>query len=212
MKKTIQLIACLMLIPGLLWAQYDPKAKSVLDQMSKKYQEIPAFSAVFTQTLENKMEEINDSFKGEIVVRGEKFMVDVAGQVIINNGETVWTYLEDANEVTINNYDEESSEMNPSKIYNAYKEGYKYLYMAGEGTAQYHVIDLVPEDRDNPFYKIRMKIDKKTGLLDSWSVFDRAGNIFNYAVTEFKVRNDIKDAYFTFDTSKYPDVEVLDFR
>ncbi len=194
------------------FAQNDPKAKEILDKMSAKYSNIAGFTATFTQTLENKMEDITDTFKGEIVVSGDKFKADVAGQLIVNNNETVWTYLRDANEVTINNYDQEAGEMNPSKIYTAYREGYKYLYMAGEGNAQYHVIDLVPEDKDESFYKIRLKIDKKTNLLDKWTIFDRAGNIFNYEVTNFKVDDSLTDNDFIFNPSDYPDIEVLDFR
>lgn len=194
------------------FAQKDPKAKGILDEMSAKYSNITGFTATFTQTLENKMENITDTFKGEIVVSGNKFKADVAGQLIVNNNETIWTYLREANEVTINSYDEEAGEMNPSKIYKAYQEGYKYLYMAGEGNAQYHVIDLVPEDKDESFYKIRLRIDKKTDLLDKWTIFDRAGNIFNYAVTNFKVDNSLTDKDFIFDPSKYPNIEILDFR
>ncbi|WP_375580235.1 outer membrane lipoprotein carrier protein LolA [Marivirga tractuosa] len=209
-KITIIMMLCIYSITAL--AQNDPKAKEILDKMSTKYSNITGFTATFTQTLENKMEDITDTFKGEIVVSGDKFKADVAGQLIVNNNETVWTYLRDANEVTINDYDEEAGEMNPSKIYKAYQEGYKYLYMAGEGTAQYHVIDLVPEDKDESFYKIRLKIDKKTNLLDKWTIFDRAGNIFNYEVTNFKEDSSLTDEDFTFDPSDYPDIEVLDFR
>lgn len=210
--KKINLMIVLALFSISLVAQNDPKAKAILDQMSTKYKEIPGFSAVFTQTLENKMESINDSFEGEILVSGEKFKADVAGQLIINNNETVWTYLKEANEVTINNYDAEVGEMNPSKIYDAYKEGYKYLYMAGEGAAKYHIIDLVPENKEETFYKIRLKIDKSNDLLNEWSIFDRAGNIFNYSVTNFKIEKNLTEEDFTFDPSKYPNIEVLDFR
>ncbi|HET8858597.1 outer membrane lipoprotein carrier protein LolA [Marivirga sp.] len=209
-KLTIIMMLCIYSITAT--AQKDPKAKEILDQMSSKYTNIPGFTATFSQTLENKMENITDTFKGEIVVMGDKFKADVAGQLIVNNNETVWTYLREANEVTINNYDEEAGEMNPSKIYKAYQEGYKYIYMAGEGNAQYHVIDLVPEDKDESFYKIRLKIDKKTNLLDKWTIFDRAGNIFNYEVTNFKVDNSLTAEDFIFDPSEYPNIEVLDFR
>lgn len=208
----LKMIFLLITFSTAAFAQNDPKAKEVLDKMSAKYRNIPAFTATFTQTLENKIEDINDSFTGKITVMGNSFKADVAGQLIVNNNKTVWTYLKDANEVTINNYDAEAGEMNPSKIYDAYKEGYKYLYMAGEGTSQYHVIDLVPENKDETFYKIRLKIDKNTNLLKSWSVFDRAGNIFNYAVTDFKVLNTLTANDFVFDPSKYPNIEVLDFR
>jgi outer membrane lipoprotein-sorting protein len=211
MKYLIVVLGLLTSI-GNVFAQNDPKAKSVLDEMSAKYKNIPAFTATFSQTLENQMEDISDTFTGDIVVKGDMFKADVAGQVIINNGETVWTYLEEANEVTISENDPNTSEMNPTRIYDAYKEGYKYAYMAGEGSAKYHVIDLVPENKNENFFKIRLKVDKQTNLLDKWSIFDKAGNIFNYEVTNFKVRNDIKDSFFTFNKADYPNVEVLDFR
>lgn len=210
--KLLKTICLILIFAVSVVAQNDPKAKEVLDKMSAKYKQIPAFSATFTQTLENKNENISDSFTGEITVMGDKFKADVAGQLIVNNGKTVWTYLKEANEVTINDYDPEAGEMNPSKIYDAYKSGYKYLYMAGEGTAKYHIVDLVPMNKDENFYKIRLKIDKGTDLLNSWSVFDRAGNIFNYAVTDFKVQNKLTAADFNFNSSKYPNIEVLDFR
>jgi outer membrane lipoprotein carrier protein len=210
--KILQSICMVMLFTFTVVAQNDPQAKKVLDKMSAEYKQIPAYSATFTQTLENKTENISDSFTGEISVMGDKFKADVAGQLIINNSTTVWTYLKEVNEVTINTYDPEAGEMNPSKIYDAYKSGYKYLYMAGEGTAKYHVIDLVPTNKDENFYKIRLKINKQSNLLNSWSVFDRAGNIFNYAVTDFKVQNKLTAADFNFDTAQDPNVEVLDFR
>jgi outer membrane lipoprotein-sorting protein len=84
--------------------------------------------------------------------------------------------------------------------------------MAGEGNAQYHVIDLVPEDKEESFYKIRLKIDKTTNLLDKWTIFDKAGNIFNYEVTNFQIERDLTEDDFVFDPSEYPDIEVLDFR
>ncbi len=210
--KLIKSICLLVLSVSVAVAQNDPKAKTILDQMSAKYRDIPAFSATFTQTLENKNENINDSFTGAITVMGDKFKADVAGQLIVNNSQTVWTYLKDVNEVTISNYDPEAGEMNPSKIYDAYKSGYKYLYMAGEGAAKFHVIDLVPTNKDENFYKIRLQIDKQDKLLKSWSVFDRAGNIFNYAVTDFKVKKNLTAADFNFDPAKYPNIEILDFR
>lgn len=212
MKKLNFILLLIIGFSTVAFAQNDPKAKEILDKMSKKYKDIPAFTATFTQNLENENENISDSFKGEITVMGDKFKADVAGQLIVNNNQTVWTYLKDANEVTINNYEEEEGEMNPSKIYDAYKEGYKYLYMAGEGTAKYHIIDLVPEDKDETFYKIRLKIDKNSNLLNNWSIFDRAGNIFNYSVTDFKVKSNLTASDFNFDPSKYPNIEVLDFR
>lgn len=213
MKKIKWIFAAGILSFGhILMAQRDPQALEVLEKMSAKYQAIQAYSAAFSQTLENKMEDISDSFDGSIVVKDEKFYLDLGDQVIINDGKTVWTYLAEANEVTIDHYYPESGDMNPTKIYTSYKEGYKYRYLAGEGAAKYHIVELEPEDKDSPFFKVRMRIKKTDNLLESWEVYDRAGNIFSYEIKNFKERKDINDSYFKFDKSRYPGVEVLDFR
>ena len=41
-----------------------------------------------------------------------------------------------------------------------YKKGYKYAYVeeVKEGGKTYEVMELTPEDRNNPIFKIRLKI------------------------------------------------------
>jgi outer membrane lipoprotein carrier protein len=212
MKKSFRIFLVIQLVALGLFAQRDPKAKEVLDKMNEKYQNIPAFSASFIQQLENKMEGISDQMQGTIVVMGDRFYIDLGDQLLINDGKTVWIYIKDANEVTIDHYYPEEGDMNPTSIFNAYKQGYKYRYLAGEGAAKYHVIELEPENKDNPFFKIRMNVRKSDNLLEKWSMFERSGNVFQYEVQNFKERSDIKASYFKFDASKYPGVEILDFR
>src|SRR6187402_295966 len=127
-------------------AQYDPKALEILDAMSKKYKSIPAFEANISYTLTNDVEKINEEFKGKITVKGDKFRMVLPEQEVINNGATIWTYLPEAKEVNIDNYDPTSEDINPSKIYEIYKKGYKYLYLQDktDGGVMCEEIDLVP--------------------------------------------------------------------
>jgi outer membrane lipoprotein carrier protein len=110
-------------------AQYDPKALQILEAMSKKYQSIAAFEANIAYTLTNDVEKVNEEFKGKITVKGDKFRLALPEQEVINNGSTIWTYLPEAKEVNIDNYDPASQDVNPSKIYEIYKKGFKYLYL-----------------------------------------------------------------------------------
>src|SRR6186713_1430756 len=110
-------------------AQYDPKALEILDAMSKKYKAIPAFEANIAYTLTNEVEKVNEEFKGKITVKGDKYKLVLPEQEVISNGTTIWTYLPEAKEVNIDNFDPNSDEINPSKIYDTYKKGYKYLYL-----------------------------------------------------------------------------------
>jgi outer membrane lipoprotein carrier protein len=195
-------------------AQYDPQALAVLDAMSKKYRAFTSFEANITSSMTNETEGIKEEFKGKITVKGEKFKLVMEDQEIINNGSTVWTYLPAAKEVNIDNYDANSEDINPSKIYEIYKKGYKYLHLGEktEGGVVCEEIDLVPEKKDAQFFKIKMIISKKDRSIQSWTMFDKSGNKYKYTISKFSPNVAVADALFTFDTKKYPGVEVIDLR
>jgi outer membrane lipoprotein-sorting protein len=199
-------------ISGLALAQYDPKALETLDAMSKKYQAIPAFEANISYTLTNEVEKINEEFKGKITVKGNKFRLVLPEQEVINNGVLVWTYLPEAKEVNVDKADSESDDINPSKIYDIYKKGFKYLYLADktEGGVVYEEIDLVPENKNAQYFKIKMMINKKDKSIQSWTMFDKSGNRFKYTITKFTPGIRVDDSFFTFDPKKYPGVEVIE--
>jgi outer membrane lipoprotein carrier protein len=195
-------------------AQYDPKALEILEAMSKKYKSIPAFEANITCNLSNDVDKVNDEFKGKITVKGDKFRMVLPEQEVINNGATIWTYLPEAKEVNIDNYDPTSEDINPSKIHEVYKKGYKYLYLQDktEGGVMCEVIDLVPEKKVAQYFKIKMFINKKEKTVQSFTLFDKGGNRYKYTVSKFTANAKIEDSFFTFDPKNYPGVEVIDLR
>jgi outer membrane lipoprotein carrier protein len=195
-------------------AQYDPKALEILDAMSKKYKSIPAFEASIVCTLTNDVDKINDEFKGRITVKGDKYRMVLPEQEVINNGATIWTYLPDAKEVNIDNYDPNSEDVNPSKMHEVYKKGYKYLYLQDrtDGGVLCEEIDLVPEKKDAQYFKIKMFVNKKEKTIQSFTLFDKGGNRYKYAISKFTPNAKIEDAFFTFDPKKYPGVEIIDLR
>jgi outer membrane lipoprotein carrier protein len=212
--KTLIFTSLALFLATIAFSQYDPKALETLDAMSKKYKAIPAFEANIISTMTNETEGIKEEFKGKITVKGEKFRLALEDQEIINNGVTVWTYLPAAKEVNIDNYDAESDEINPSKIYEVYKKGFKYLYLADKTEAGVlcEEIDLVPEKKDAQYFKIKMMIAKKDKSIQSWTMFDKSGNKYKYTINKFMPNAAITDAAFTFDPKKYPGVEVIDLR
>jgi outer membrane lipoprotein carrier protein len=212
--KTSFLTILLLLLVKFSFAQYDPKALEILDAMSKKYKSIPSFEANISYTLTNDVEKVNEEFKGKISVKGDKYKLILPEQEVINNGTTIWTYLPEAKEVNIDNYDPESEEVNPSKIYDIYKKGFKYMYLQDktEGGVVLEEIDLSPEKKDAQFFKIKMLINKKDKSIQSWTMFDKAGNRFKYTLTKFNPNPNLPDNLFTFDPKKYPGVEVIDLR
>lgn len=213
-KKTIFIIFFLV-ISKLSFGQYDPAALEILEGMSKKYQQITAFKADIVYSLVNETEGVNDNFKGNVIVKGDKYKLIMDEQEIVNNGETVWTYLPDVNEVTIDNYNPETAYINPTKILNAYKKGFKYLYLndVSEDGNTYQLVDLVPENaKDSQYFKIRLEVNKGDQMLKSWTMFDKSGNRYVYNVENFSSDINPDDSLFTFDPSKYKDIEIIDLR
>ena len=206
--------AILMFIGTASYSQYDPKALEILEAMSKKYKVITSFEATLTSSLTNESEGVKEEFKGKIIVKGEKFRLSLDDQEIINNGTTVWTYLPSAKEVNIDNFDPSSDDINPIKIFDIYKKGYKYLYLADktEAGVVLEEVDLVPEKKDAQYFKIKMMIVKKDKSIQSWTMFDKSGNRYKYTITKFTPNIKVDDALFTFDPKKYPGVEIIDLR
>lgn len=218
MKKFMYVLVMLMMMmfaegKGVM-AQYDAKAKKILDAMSTKYQSIPSFSANITYTLENKEDDIYESFEGEIGIKGEKFrLVAIEQEIIINDGN-VWTYLVDENEVNIDTFDPEEDDVTPSNIYNLYKSGYKYM-LFGEKTIDgenYDIVDMSPEDKESDYFRIRLVISKNNKVLRRFTLFAKSGNHYIYDITEFNSKANLPDSYFVFDINKHKDVEVIDLR
>lgn len=208
-------LACLTIIISIsAFAQYDPKALEILDAMGDKYKSIPSYEMNFSYNLINDVEKVNEEFKGKLTVKDDKFHMVLPEQEVINNGATIWTYLPEAKEVNIDNYDPNSDDINPFKIYELYKKNFKYLYLQEktENGILCEEIDLVPEKKDAQYFKIKMFIGKKDKTIKGITMFDKGGNRYKYLVTKFTPNSKVEDSYFSFDPKKYPGVEVIDLR
>lgn len=196
------------------FAQYDPNALATLDAMSKKYKAMDAFEANIICNMTNEIDKVNEEFKGKITVKGNKFKLVLPEQEIMNDGTTQWTYLPEAKEVNIDNYDPNSDDVNPSKILDMYKKGYKYLSLGDKTEAGIlcEEIDLVPDKKDAQYFKIKMMINKKDKSIVSWTMFNKAGDRYKYTITKFVPGVKVDDSFFVFDPKKYPNVEISDLR
>lgn len=214
MKKIGLLVLLMSVLASSVWAQRDPKALEILDAMSEKYQNIDAFKAKLVYKLENPSERLNETFRGEITVMGEKYRLKIGEQEIINNGSTIWTYLQEVNEVNVDNYYPEDDPMAPAKIYTIYREGYKYSFVEEKKQKGnvVQVVDLEPDNKDEPFFKIRLTIDKEDRTLLNYKVFDKNGNRYLWTVSDFDPTLKLAASHFEFNPSDYKDVEIIDLR
>ncbi|SHN37498.1 outer membrane lipoprotein carrier protein LolA [Chitinophaga sp. CF418] len=193
----------------------DPKAKVILDGVSKKFSQLKSVVANFVLKIEGANNSVTDSKKGTVYMKGAKYKVNLDGQEIISDNKTSWTYAKDANEVTINNVDPNSSSLSPAKLFtNFYDKDYLYR-LDGETTEKGKVlqnIEMTPTDKSKNVFKVIVSIDKKNQNISKMKVFEKNGNHYTYEITSFTPNTNVSDATFSFDPKKYPGVEVVDLR
>jgi outer membrane lipoprotein carrier protein len=215
MKKTLLIVANLLIINTLVMAQKDRKATSILDEMSKKYQTMKSFSAAFSYGVEGANAKLTESYKGDVTVKGAKFRLKMAGQEVFTNGKDLYSYVKETNECSVTEFNAaEMDALSPTKIYTIYKKGYKYIFLeeVKEGSQFYEVVELSPEDKMSKIAKVQIKVDKKDKSVKSWKVWDKNGKRTIFRVDRFLPNAPADDKIFTFDKKQYPGVEVVDLR
>lgn len=195
-------------------AQNDTKAKALLDAAYKKVNELKSLKANFT--LELKGGGVNDTKKGTFYMKGPKYRVAIAGQEIICDNKTLWTYIKATNEVQITEYNPDAQTISPSKIFtnNFYDKEYNYKY-AGKrkiNGKECDVIELTPKGSGKQFSKVQMAVTSSKTILGG-QVWEKNGNTYRYDITNYSPNPaSVTDATFTFDAKKHPGVEVIDLR
>ena len=210
------ILAALMMITGTMNAQIpnmDPKAKAILDEVSKKNKAYTTMSVDFSYSYYNKKNKSTDNQSGKIIIKGQKYRLEIAKQTVFCDGKTVWTYLKDSKEVQINNMSTDDDAINPQNILSIWEKGYKCKYIKDEtvGGAAVQAIDLTPL-KGKKFYKVRLNIDKTKKQVHSAVVYDKTGDTYTYKITKFTPNAAVSDAMFTFNKADYPGVEIIDLR
>ncbi len=209
MKKLLFLALLAMLtISG--YSQSDKNAAAILDEVSAQTKTYKTIKIDFTYAMDNVKEKIHDKFKGSLISKGDKYKLTAAGQDVICDGKTVWTYLRDAKEVQINDVSDDDDSFTPTKFLSGYNKDYKSKFIEEKGKIQ--VIELYPLKKGKTFTKVRLSIDKSKKQISKFIIYDRNGSTFSYIVDKFVADQVIADDIFSFNKAEHPGVEINDMR
>ncbi len=187
----------------------DPKR--LLDRVSAKYSKFESFKADFTLVTKNQDAGINETQEGKIYVKGDKYRIETDEIERICDNESVWTYFKAEEEVQINDFELEDGELSPAKIFTVYKDGFKFK-LPEQDNPNYTTIDLTPIEKNMPYSKIRLHVNKETLLIDNADIFEKNGTLITYKLANVDTKEMIKDDFFSFDEKAYPALEVIDLR
>lgn len=216
MKKLLSLIITVTFV-NLIVAQDtekgDKKSNEILDRLTKKTEAYKTITAEFAYIMKNADAGIDEKTEGTLFVKGDKYRLLIAGQVVICDGITTWTYIKDADEVQINTVENSEESITPNKLLTSYNKDYKSKFV--KESFQYgttvNMIDLTPIEGKS-FSNVRVIIDKAKDQLLEITIFDKNGSTYSYIINKFVPDTAIEDSQFTFNKSEFPGAEVVDMR
>lgn len=194
-------------------AQAQNNSQKILDELANRTNAAKNIQVGFSYEMENTEADIHEATEGSLVVSGNKYLLKIAGQEIICDGKTIWTYIADADEVQINEVDEEES-FSPTKLLSSYTDDYDASLEKeySENGRKYYLMKLKPKDKDSGFDYVHLKIEKEKMQLAAFILYDFDNNVFSYIIKEYLTDIALDENAFTFDETKYPDVDVIDMR
>lgn len=216
MKKLFYILLCSVYLNAFAQDQ-DPKAKTILDDLSKTTKAYKSITADYNFTIFNKDKKQVEKQTGKVQVKGQKFKLEIPGNIIVCDGKTIWNHNKDAGEVTIKNFDANSDDqLNPSKIFTLYETGYKYKFDKEEkvGAVLCSVVDLYPsvKPEKKKFHTIKLFIDKAKKQVVQLKMMMKDGGTQLYEIKSFKPNLELADTQFTFDTKGFKPDQIIDER
>jgi outer membrane lipoprotein carrier protein len=214
MRIITNILIIFLLVSGqLTFAQSKKSSEEILKEVSEKTKSFSSIRISFTYNMDNPSAKVHESETGTLLIKGDQYRLDIAGQKVISDNKTVWTYIAESNEVQINAVEEDENVLTPTRLLTSYSEDYKSK-LVGEATKDgrsQFVIELKP-NADKSFTSVELNVDKELYRITRIAIQDKSGNTFTYLVNKFETNVAVKDNDFVFNQKDYPGVEVIDMR
>ena len=206
MKKLVIILCLAIGFTGL--AQNDAKAEALLNEVSDKIKAYKNISLDFKYELNNLSENINQETRGDVVIEGEKYKLNILGITRIYDGKTLYTISPEDEEVTISSENtEEEGTITPSKMLSFYEDGYTFKMDIIQNVRgrKIQYVKLNPIDTNSEIKDILLGIDATTKHIFNLIENGKNGTKTTLTVNSFKTDEPISKTLFTFDESKYSD-------
>jgi outer membrane lipoprotein carrier protein len=168
--------------------------------------------ANFKQTLVDDQGVELESTSGVVFLdRPDKFRWDYKipyTQTIVTNGQSLWFYDEDLEQVTIRDVST-SIENTPSAIFGSYEDlDTQFIIIELGNIDEFDWIELTPRDIESQYNSIRLGFDKdKLGMM---VMFDNLGQVTRVDFTEEVLNKKMDDSMFDFEPPQ--GIDIIDDR
>lgn len=203
-------IAILFLVTVTANAQ-DKKAKDLLDQVTAKIKSYKNITIDFKYSLSNSKENINKDSKGNVIIEGNKYVLNFMGVTKIYDGKKSYTINPEDEEVTVSGLnDGDEKAITPSKMLTFFNTGYKFSWdiLQDVKGRKIQYIKLVPTSGKDQRKEILLGIDSQTKNIYNVIEIGKNGTRTTLTVNSFKTNQPLSKNQFTFVASKYPNYYI----
>lgn len=204
------LLIAAFILSSSLQAQ-DKKAKALLDQVSAKVKSYSSIIIDFKYSLSNAKENINQDSKGNVVLKGNQYVLNFMGVTKMYDGKKTYTIVPEDEEITISKLDEnDNTAVTPSKMLTFFNSGYKYTLDATTTIKgrKIQYVQLVPMSSKDQRKEILLGIDTQTKNIYNLIEIGKKGTKTTLTVNSFKTNQPLSKNQFTFVKSKYPNYYI----
>jgi len=189
-------------------------AEKILADATGKMKAHTSIQMEFSYQMVNPEAGINETTQGKAVMSGDKYRLEIASQMIISDGKTLWTVLTDAEEVQVNDATEGEDAFSPTKMLTDYKENYSSKLISGvnelNGRSVY-LLELVPHEVKN-FMKVNLFLIRDNLQPYRIELFDFNESVYKYTLNNFETGVTLQPDVFTFSEKEFPGFDVIDMR
>jgi len=208
--KNIIIIAVL-LFGHATFAQNSNKAQALLNEVSAKVKNYNNISIDFKYVLDNAKENINQETRGDVIMQGDKYKLNILGITRIFDGKTLYSISPEDEEVTISSENiEDEGTITPSKMLSFYEDGYSYTMDIVQNIKGRNIqfVKLKPIDSNSEIKEVLLGIDNQTKHIYNLIEIGMNGTRTTLTVNSFKTNEPLSETLFTFDESKYKDYYI----
>ena len=207
MKKT--LIVLLVLVSYTTQAQN--ASKKLLDEVSTIVKGYDNISIDFKYVLVNLEENINQETRGNVIMQGDKYLLNILGITRIFDGKTLYSISPEDEEVTISSENsQDENTITPSKMLSFYEDGYNYKMdiVQNINGRKIQYIKLTPIDSNTEINHVLLGIDSNTKYIYTLIEVGANKTKTTLTVNSFKTNEPLSKTLFTFNKVKYKDYYI----
>ncbi|MFD2726378.1 LolA family protein [Hyunsoonleella rubra] len=187
------------------------KGKDLLNEVSQKVKSYDNIEIDFKYILENTAENVKQETRGDVILQGDNYKLNILGITRMFDGKTLYTISPEDEEVTISSQVEDQADaITPSKMLSFYEDGYTYgmdIVQNIKGR-KIQYVKLTPIDSNSEIKYILLGVDATTKHIYNLIQVGKNGTKTTLTVNSFKTNEPLSKTLFTFDASKYQDYYI----